>query len=641
MQFKYPELLWALLLLLIPVIIHLFQLRRFKKTPFTNVKLLQKVVAKSRKSNTLKKWLLLFTRLLLLTSFIIAFAQPYFAAKSALVATETIVYIDDSFSMQAKNDRGTLLEATIQDLIKSASKQQRLSIFTNEKVLKNVMLANVQNDLISLATTPKQLQLPEIYLKANTLFNNEDNTVKKLLVLSDFQERILGDTKDSIKDVEVHMVQLKPASVDNVSIDSVFVSASSPFSIELTALLQKSGSIENIAVSLLNGDTLIAKTGAVFDSQTNSAQVVFTLPSNEIVNGKIQILDSGLSYDNQLYFNIDKKEKINVLSVGSADVNFLERIYTSEDYNFSGFSLKNLNYSLLDSQNLIILNELDLIPTALINALSSFTTNGGSLLIIPSEKADIASYNSLYSKHLPIRFRQLQKQTQNIVNIEFSHPLYSDVFEKTITNFQYPSVNSYYKTSGRSPVVLSLQNKDPFLMGANGLYTFTAALSSINSNFKNSPLIVPTLYNIGYQSLKLSPLYFTLGQKLQLDIPVKLQKDRILNVVKNEYDFIPLQQSFTNKVAIEFGEDPTTDGIFSIMEDEKILKYVSFNYPRGESKLSYLNLENIKSTSQLNSVPLLFETIQNENSVKELWKWFIILALLFILIEVLIQKILK
>ncbi|NNK28782.1 MAG: hypothetical protein HKP06_11155, partial [Flavobacteriaceae bacterium] len=37
MQFKHPELLYALLLLLIPIIIHLFQLRRFKETPFTNV----------------------------------------------------------------------------------------------------------------------------------------------------------------------------------------------------------------------------------------------------------------------------------------------------------------------------------------------------------------------------------------------------------------------------------------------------------------------------------------------------------------------------------------------------------------------------------------------------------------------------
>lgn len=119
MQFKYPELLWALFLLLIPVFIHLFQLRRFKKTPFTNVKLLQKVVSESRKSNTLKKWLLLFARLLAFASIIIAFSQPFLAKKTALQLKETVIYLDNSFSMQAKSDQGTILANAIQELIRA------------------------------------------------------------------------------------------------------------------------------------------------------------------------------------------------------------------------------------------------------------------------------------------------------------------------------------------------------------------------------------------------------------------------------------------------------------------------------------------------------------------------------------------
>ncbi len=86
MQFKHPELLWGLLLLLIPILIHLFQLRRFKKTPFTNVKFLKKVISESRRSSTLKKWLLLFTRLMIIAGLVIAFAQPFFAKSSALKA---------------------------------------------------------------------------------------------------------------------------------------------------------------------------------------------------------------------------------------------------------------------------------------------------------------------------------------------------------------------------------------------------------------------------------------------------------------------------------------------------------------------------------------------------------------------------
>ena len=83
MQFKHPELLYALLLLLIPIFIHLFQLRRFQKVDFTNVAFLKKVTLQTRKSSQLKKWLTLLARLLALACIVLAFAQPYTTTKTA------------------------------------------------------------------------------------------------------------------------------------------------------------------------------------------------------------------------------------------------------------------------------------------------------------------------------------------------------------------------------------------------------------------------------------------------------------------------------------------------------------------------------------------------------------------------------
>ena len=79
MQFKHPELLYALFLLIVPILIHLFQLRRFQKVQFTNVKFLKAVKLQTRKSSQLKKWLTLLTRMLLLACSIIAFAQQHFS----------------------------------------------------------------------------------------------------------------------------------------------------------------------------------------------------------------------------------------------------------------------------------------------------------------------------------------------------------------------------------------------------------------------------------------------------------------------------------------------------------------------------------------------------------------------------------
>src|SRR5690554_8207036 len=103
MQFKHPEILYALLLLLIPIFIHLFQLRRFQKIEFTNVAFLKKVVVQTRKSAVIKKWLTLLMRLLALACLVFAFAQPYKATSTDVEREkETVIYIDNSFSMQAK-----------------------------------------------------------------------------------------------------------------------------------------------------------------------------------------------------------------------------------------------------------------------------------------------------------------------------------------------------------------------------------------------------------------------------------------------------------------------------------------------------------------------------------------------------------
>ena len=640
MQFKHPELLWGLLLLLIPVLIHLFQLRRFKKTPFTNVKLLQKVQAASRRSKTLKKWLLLITRLSLFAALVLAFAQPFFATSSALQEKETVIYLDDSFSMQAKMDDETLLQHAVQELAKQIPKDQVFNLFTNTKVFRDVTLNAIQNDLLSLSFTADQLQLNEIYLKAGTFLTGSKNSVKNLILISDFQDRHPSSITDSILISSSHYVKLVPDNSTNVSIDSVFLAPTSTENMEVNALLSKVGDIENIAVSLFNGDKLIAKTSAAFNAG-DKAEVTFTLPKNEPIKGKIEISDAGLTYDNQFYFNIDEKEKIKVLAIGASDNNYLNRIFSEDEFAFSSYTLKNLNYRDLPLQNLIVINELETIPTSLLTSIHSFTDDGGSLIIVPHSEMDITAYNQLISPYLSSSFVKKNLLERNITGIIFSHPLYQNVFEKNVSNFQYPKVSSYYSIKSFLPTALSYDNGDPFLVGNTGIYIFTAPLSNQNSNFQNSPLIVPSFYNIGQNSLKVNQLYYILGSSAEIDIITQLTKDNILSVSKGATEFIPKQRSMANKVRLSFDDLPYEDGIYEVAHKEIIFKGLSFNYPRNESKVDYLDLAGISSETRQESVASVFQDMQNDNRIQELWKWFIILAIVFILMEVLIQRFLK
>lgn len=636
MQFKHPELLWGLLLLLIPIIIHLFQLRRFKKTPFTNVKFLKKVVSESRRSNILKKWLLLASRLLLLAGLVVAFAQPFLAGKSALTEMETVIYLDDSFSMEAKAVDGTLLENAVQSLVKSLPETKKISLFTNKEVFRNATLPEIRNDLLALKTTAEQLRLDEVQLKANTFFSSDTGTDKNLILISDFQQRFAAQVVDSTSHFNTFVVRLAPESTTNVSLDSVFLQNDGE-NLELTVLLRASGEMEGIPVSLFNGDQLIAKTAAVFDD-TESTRVNFTLPKNEMIKGKLQITDAGLQYDNHLYFSLNKKDNIKVLSIGSENDDYLERIFTKDEFDYKGTTLKSLDYSQLDKQNLIVLNELPSIPTAMTTSLRSFTENGGSLVVVPSTAMDVLSYNTFTRNYFNTAYGYKMNDGRNITKINFSHPLYQDVFENKVTNFQYPKVSSYFILKTNAPALLSFQDDQPFLVGTDEVYFFTAPLSNQNSNYKNSPLIVPTFYNMGKSSLRLPELYSVLGGNATVDIAASLTDDRVLKAVKGAYEFIPQQRSYSNRVQLGFDQNPEEDGIYEIKNGENSVQDISFNYQRKESELIYASALSGGNMVEMTSIPALFESIEKDNSINELWKWFVILALLFMVVELLIQK---
>ncbi|APU11439.1 hypothetical protein A5M85_14465 [Cellulophaga lytica] len=640
MQFKYPELLWALFLLLVPLFIHLFQLRRFKKTPFTNVAMLQKVKTQSKKAKNLKKWLLLITRLLLFTALIIAFAQPYFAKKDVFKKRETVIYIDNSFSMQAPNNGTSILQSAVQELVKNTPKEKVFSLFTNTSTYKNVVLKEIQNNLLSLEHSSNQLHLNDVLLKANTLFSSNNNSIKDLIIVSDFQQKTNAVSLDSTKNINVYTVKQKTNNFNNISIDSIYISNTDASNIELSANLTANNNVKNTAVALYNNDTLIAKTSALFNS-SKKAEVNFTLPKDVKINGKIELTDTGLLYDNSFFFNINKREKIKVLTISNTDNTFLNKIFTEDEFTTTTTTINQLNYSKIPSQNLIVLNEVDLILESLKNAIVSFTKNGGSLLIIPSLQTDANSYNNLLSNYFKTNIKGTTKIERKITGINFSHTLYKNVFQKRVTNFQYPTVNSSLIVTSSAPSILSYQDGSPFLLGANGVYFFTSSLTTKNSNFKGSPLIVPTLYNIGYSSFNIPKLYATLNKTTNVDVETKLDKDVVLKITKGKTEIIPQQQAFTNKATLTFSNTPKKAGIYKIKKADTELGSISFNYNRDESKLQYIDTNTIINSKNNDSIGQLLIKLENNQKVHELWKWFVIFALFFLVLEVLIQKYFK
>ncbi|WP_405572155.1 BatA domain-containing protein [Winogradskyella sp. Asnod2-B02-A] len=641
MQFKNPELLYALFLLVIPILIHLFQLRRFQKVQFTNVKFLKSVKLQTRKSSQLKKWITLLTRMLLLACIIIAFAQPFIPnTEDFNESQETVIYLDNSFSMQAKGANGTLLNEAIQDIINTLPEDETISLFTNDKTFRNTTVKSLKNDLIQLSHSPTQLNYDATYLKGKQLFSNQGAATRNLVLVSDFQQKgnLLNFEADST--IQLQLVQPKSTLVSNISIDSIYVSNSTSETLELNVKLSNEAKpIDNVTISLFNDDVLLTKSAVDINKE---AEAIFTIPNNKVINGKLMIDDAGLQYDNVFYFNINNKPKINVLAINeTADDSFLNRIYTDDEFNFKSFKLNALNFNLIPQQNLIILNELDNISNALKTALIAFKNDGGKLLIIPSDKIDLNSYNQTL-KDLNISvFTKQNTNEKRITSINYNHPLLANAFYSKVTNFQYPKVDKSYRFSSNSNNVLSYEDGSPFLVGNTNTYAFSSALNSDNSNFKNSQLIIPVLYNLGLQSLKLSKLYYTIGQPNAIAIQTSIGQDNILTLDSDDTSVIPLQKTYSKSVVLETEDFPNLAGILNVKNKETIIENLSFNYNRTESNLSYYDLNTLTNTDIESSLATTINNIKSNTNVNALWKWFVIFALAFLIVEMLLLKYLK
>ena len=122
MSFIYPQFLWALLFLAIPIFVHFFSFQKHKKLYFSSILFLKKIEKENRRIKKLKHFLILFLRLCAIACLVLAFARPYMPDNKKTKGEKTgaaLFYIDNSFSMTAKGSEGELLSEAIESARKT------------------------------------------------------------------------------------------------------------------------------------------------------------------------------------------------------------------------------------------------------------------------------------------------------------------------------------------------------------------------------------------------------------------------------------------------------------------------------------------------------------------------------------------
>lgn len=634
MLFKNPSLLYGLFFLVIPIIIHLFQLRRFQKVLFTNVAFLKPLITETRKSNKLKKWLTLLARLLTIACIVLAFAQPFINnGNKATQEKQTAIYLDNSYSMQATGSNGPLYTSAINQLLEKLPTDKVFTLFTNDRVFANTTKLQVANDLLNAGYSNTALSYTQVQLKAASLLDGR-NTSRALIMLSDFQKKGTESFPDTIAGFKRELVQLVPEDFKNVSLDTAFVASRNGNDLKIAIKLSATEALEQpVTVSLNNNGTLVAKTSV--DLSSKNGEAFFEINTKEPLKGEIFITENGLSFDNSIFIATGEATAINVLSISDADAGFLNRIYTAPDFKHTAVQSRDLNFNMVKSQNLIVLNEIKNIAPNLASELNSFLKNGGYLVVIPNENGSGYELINGLSPAKPAISSE-----KKITTINTSHPLLANVFSQSVDNFQYPTVQkSVWNTSGLSPV-LKYQDGTSFLDKKGSVYMFSAPINTTNSNFQNSPLIVPVFYNMGINSLPVAQLYYSLGRDNSIAVPTVMEEDEILNLKLNDEVFIPQQRGFNSYVLLQTDDALHIPGNYEILKGKETIGSLSFNSVRNENDQQYFTASELGSGLHDDIDDLVYKLSEDDNVIS-FWKYFVLGALFFLICEMLILKYVK
>lgn len=669
MKLLEPYFLYAFLALAIPIIIHLFSFQKHKIVQFSNVAFLKQIRQKKSNITKLQKLLLLLTRLILISAIILAFCEPYISNNEEAIENKKIIgiYIDNSFSMNAENEKGRLIDQAKnygRNVLNAHKESDEFIFISNELQGKHQRILDYNNCLKAIDQTSIEAQVLEINTvinRWNTLKQNEINTKSELFIISDFQktcfkeEFYLNDTSFT-----THLIPVSSYPQANIAIDTCYLESPNHilggqewlnFDISNTSNEDQ----ENLTVKLfINGKQKALSTLSINAHEKTSSKLSFNNHSIGTQEAYIEIKDPVIPFDNKLYFNFNVRESNKVLCIYEEHENkSLFALFQDNIFEYVSYKVGMLDLSKLNHQNLIILDGITSPTSGLISKLKLYTDNGGNLLIIPSKKINSEAYKNLALKLNIPEYSEYHLRNLKVAKLNTNHSIFKDVFEKQTKDTDLPDVKQYYSLKNThfnsEEHIMSLNTNEPFISsyinGLGSIYLLCSPLNKKTNNLEKHALFVPLLHNMGIQNTSEENIYYTLGKTQTIELKNKFSNKQWRLQKEGIIDLLPEVKTLDQKIYINLQELIQEDGFYKLTNNDEN-KIISFNYNRLESDLSKWETEELeKINTQYEHIKLWKkEGLQLENSLKEnrsgskLWNTFILFSLVLLIIESLLLK---
>jgi len=676
MKFVYPEFLWALLLLIAPIAIHLFSFRRHRTLYFSSLQFVQQIEQQNKSVQKLKHILILFCRLFALAGLVIAFAQPYFPKSSRGAGVAILaVHIDNSFSMTMQGVEGELLSEAIETakrVIDRAPSNGKIMLSTNAMdgvearlCTKNEALERLDN----VQPSPMVRSYDEVVnwqkKNLNTLLEHETIHNTQLVYLSDFQKSThFFDQLEADSVYRYIPIRFQSQDQVNLSIDSVWFA--SPLhkigtNNELFVKITNHGSVslQNLSIHFESEDM---QRDLFIDVAKNSSAVTsltFSPKRKGIHSGKVSISDRQFFADDDYFFTYTVSETSSILVINGADAHpsvgqiyQLDSFYALQQVQQTAFTM-----GMLQGVNLVIMNGLNDISSGLHANLIEYSQNGGTIAFFPGKNIHFTSVNRFLSAlHLPSLSKEIA-QPARIRKLNYNDPFFRGVFDDEKDNLSLPGVTKFYLVaSGQQSTameVVVLQNGKTLLyrnQHPSQSFLFTSVLSPDYGSFLTDILYTTTLLRMGELSLMHPPLSIVLGGTASYPVYQALDDDYPLVIRGEKSEFIPEKRTLGHSTSLDLSGSTAMSnlhaGCFDLVNNQQLVSKIAINYDRSESNIESWTKEEVEAHLResglvhINSINVekgaSAVPIQLERNFPY-WKILVVIALSFLLVELLIH----
>jgi Aerotolerance regulator N-terminal len=656
MSFNYPMFLWALTALFIPIIIHLFNFRKTTRVYFSNIKFLKQVKQETTQKRKLKKYLVLASRLLFILFLVLAFAQPFLPAREQISDQKNItIYLDNSFSMSAPvAEKIRALDAGVsfvREIVELFPPETRFKLLTNDFApFSNSFKAGSEiiDQLSQIRLSPVSRTLDEITRR----IGEPGSTV---FWVSDFQKSTLGDEIVIDSTWQLRLVPVEYETLSNVFVDSVFLD--NPFVIggeknSVRVRMRNEGPrvLEGLVTRLtING--VQAATSAITLQPNSSVETSFDLSGSLKGFNKavFSFSDFPLSFDNEFYFTLNYAGKLKVIEIKPDGSNtFIEKVYGNRQlFDFKSYSVNNIDYSLLDAADLVVVNGINRIESSLNGALQSYR-NKGSLLVVSGAQPDLESYKKLLG--IAVLTKNEKSEMEELDKPDFRNPFLENVFEEKTSAMAMPRAKKLLDWGADRSAILRFKNGLPYLSRFGNTFVMASPLEKNATDFFNNALFVPVMYRIASSGKKVeSKPYFDLSSSLVTVSTDSLVGEEPAKLIGAQ-ELVPSQRRMGDRLILEIPRFSVNQGFYHVTHRRDTLDLIAFNLEKKESMLGQFSGEEMKTAMGGGNHISIFKASSTEtfsNEIKErylgtpLWKYALMLALFFLLAEVLLIRFLK